>query len=325
MKRISHWYLFTAVLLLHIIFSFFFVRNNFFSFVNSAHAFLASLGGVYQQVIRGQCSCSALNLDIFFKCGKYGVGLYWPPLPHLFSLWLLFIKPHFLILMIQNILYFSFIMLAIYKITDFFIKDRFFSILAAIIFSFYPTVNYFLKGYEVQLASACFISWGFYFYLKSNSFQNFPLSLCFTVLFIMAMYCDRLTPGLFLCGCFINPSNFKKKKSFLILLGIVFISLLVLSPFYHRWLQCVIEGLKFNRFLTIGQDTSVSGIFNLIRINPGYLSAQLFYYFLSPTDQLLGNIFSVIFLIGIIGFIKFQHKDKRIIIINLLLPLFFFP
>jgi hypothetical protein len=322
MKKNWHWALFIAVFLIHAIVNFFWIKDNFFSHAINSECHMGATGYAYQKITSKEFSIFDMILGIKNGDnvdGMYGVGGYYPPLPHILSVMFLFIKPHFMTLAVQNILYLFFIMLAIYKITDFFLEDKFYSTLAAVIFSFYPIVSFFMKNYEVQLCTLVFVSWGLYFYLISNRLQKLWPSFLFSIFFALSMYSQRLTPALFLAGCFLNPGNFKKKRSILVsIFSAVFICLLC-YPFYSRWFKFLTDP-KITAMVLAIRTTSPLNAYNLIVERADYLFFQLFYYPLSLPEQSLGTIFTFLLAIGISGLLFFKHEEKDFLILSVFIP-----
>ena len=99
--------------------AFFFVRENFFTFPVNSRCHLDGVELAYRTVKSGGASL----FDVYPRLNVFGIGSYYPALPHTLSLGLLLVKPDFLTLLLPNVLCLFFAALAVQRISAFFLGE----------------------------------------------------------------------------------------------------------------------------------------------------------------------------------------------------------
>ena len=296
------WGIFTIVFLIHLFLAKEWFDGHFVGpFLNSG-AFLGAVSQAYQKVVTRQCGC--FDFSIFLKCSTGGVGKYWPSLPSMVYLWTL-LALSFRWLFLPNLLYLAAIMLGIYLSAKELCGNAFYSMLAAVIFSCYWMVDIQLVACEVQLAATACIAWGFYAYLRSQHFTKLWPTVFMSIFTIMALYCDRLSPGLFLFALFLVPRNFKCKRSMILMAFALILIVVCAWPFYYRWIRKHMNApafaFKFND-LQDGPPLPPAEIYRVVLHNPLFLFSHLSFYFISLTERLLGYGFTALLTLGVVFF-----------------------
>jgi hypothetical protein len=208
LEKALAWLILLGVFLAHLFLLKKWCDRNFICLFTSSRIFLNDLSLVYQAAAGSQCDL--FDFSVFSKWGQMGTGHYWPPLPHMINLWALIALPldwFFL----RNFIYLAAIMSGIYAATRFLTRSSLCGALAAVIFSCYRIVGVEMLTCEVQLPVTACIVWGFWAYLRSQSFTKFWPSAWVGVFMVLALYCDRLTPGFFSSRCSWSPRISGKK------------------------------------------------------------------------------------------------------------------
>lgn len=319
------WGLFFFTLLLH---SFLFLIWQKYFFIYSfhnTHVFMDVVSSAYWKLRNSGHFFPPFHQFPRFGIEGNGVGIYWPPAVPVMGLWALCLLPTAWPLL-PNIAYLTAAMLGIYYSTKAICSDRFCSMAGAIIFSFYWIVQIQLVSFELQLATAASVSWGFYFYLRSRFFTRLWPSLLTVFLTIFALYCDRATPGLFMAAIFLTPENFKTAKSRYYVLGAVIATLLFTCPFYIPWIQG-----QFQNDKSIATLFSQSGVFlspaevyaNLLH-KPFFLLAHFLYYFIAITDCMMGYAFTGYLICGLFSLPRLRKPFFEALKTAIGIPLTFF-
>lgn len=296
--------------------------RNFIHFFTSSSAFLSDLSLVYQAVVGSKCS--PLDFSIFAKWSHMGVGRYWPPLPHMINLWILIALP-LKWFFLRNFIYLAMIMSGIYAATRFLTQSNLCGALAAAIFSCYPIVGVEMLACEVQLPVTACIVWGFWGYLRSQSFTKFWASAFVGICTVAALYCDRLTPGFFFIPLFLIPANFRKKKSWIFMSLVLIFVICCAWPFYQPWIKRFLDG-NFMATLFSQPSTprvSLSAHYRIVLRDPLFLSAHLSYYFISLI-LLLGYGFAGLLLLGAAFFQRLKKPEIKVVWFAMIVPLIIF-
>lgn len=281
----------------------------FIYFFNNTQAFMEATSAAYQNAINS-------NWDFFsyFSFGKCGVGGYWPALVP--SIELLFLRyfPAALFLP-SNMLYLAIAMLGIFLSTKQLTHNSLCGAIAAAVYSCYWIVMIQLVAFELQLAVAACVAFGFYWYLRSQFFNRAWPSFMTGVFMVLALYCDRALPALFFFAFFLVPENFKTKKGRLLMVATLFFVSLCALPFYGPWLWG-----QFHRHEAIatlfsqnGDFSSPTEAYKSIAIHPAFLLGHLAYYFIALTEQLLGYGFSVFLILGTFLLHRLRKKQVEIL------------
>ena len=229
----------------------------------------------YQDMVNLQHGFSA-----FAVFCRIGFGAYWPPVVPLVGLGMLLVLPvqwFFL----PNFFYLAMIMLGIYCSVRFLTGNRLYSMLAAVIFSCYWFVLIQLVAFELQLAATACIVWAFYWYLRSYFFMRLWPSVGVGLCMVMGLYCDRVTPGLFVFALFLVPGNFRNKRSWLLMALTLALVLICAGPYYKEWAGKIINSGGVAFCFSQGTDVSMPGeAYRAVLRNPQFLLAHLSYYFI---------------------------------------------
>ncbi len=255
----------------------------------------------------------------FFSLNTMGVGSYYPVLAHTCYLGALLVYPVYQALFIPNLICYLAAAVAVQRISGVFLGDGFLSYLAAAIFMLYPSVVFMLTACEVQMFTLAFIAWGFYCYLRSENFSRFWPSAFFCLFFVLGMYSDRLTPGIFLAACLMNPRNFRLVRSRLGLAVVLAAALIACLPHYLQWIGMLKNPACVNTMIT-RNNVPITRVLDLLKSDIGYILAQVYYYPAAFPDQLLGAWFSLLSCAGLFGLRKFVHPLKGFLIFSLILP-----
>ena len=303
-SRYFVWALFFGVLCVHLLLALIWQRQFFvYFFVNTA-TFMEAVSWACWDIVH-----SHKGFPIFYAFTRVGLGGYWPPLVPMIGLWTLLLLPapwFFL----PNFFYLAMIMLGIYFSTRILIGDNFYSMLAAVIFSCYWFVTIQLVAFELQLAATACIVWSFYWYLRSCFFTRFWSSLLVGLFMVLALYCDRLTPGFFIFSLFLVPGNFRNKRSWLLMVLVLALVTICVWPFYGAWKDKVFGNSKLiSTVFSYGRKDAAFPLeaFRTVWHNPQFLWAHLSYYFISVPERLLGYGFTALLLSGMF----FVHRLRK--------------
>ncbi|MFH0985836.1 MAG: hypothetical protein V1882_09945 [Candidatus Omnitrophota bacterium] len=294
------------------------VGQNFFLRFNNSHANLTALSAAYRDIVYEGKGFSSL---VFRNLG-HGLGDYRPALIPKIYLFAMFLAPHQGILLV-NFFYLIVIMSGIYCATKFLIGDRYYSLLAASVFSCYPLAWMQLVSCEALLAVWASVIWGFYWYLRSEFFTRFWPTVGVGLFLILAFYSDRWSGGFFLSMVLFIPENFRHKKSWLHMAGMLVVVLACIWPFYYQWIRALdwSDGLV-DFFDIAGDHIGVLESYQLVLWDFEKLQAHLLYYFVSLPDMLLGYGFTALFAIGLWQLRR--HRSFLIFVVMLSLPAAFF-
>ena len=325
-KTVIVCFFFMGVLSLHWVLAQQWYKDHFILFFTSTNAFLDAVTMAYQKVAMMQCSL--FDFSIFQKTAVYsGVGTYWPPLPFMLNLWTLSAFPLEWFLL-PNLLCLGAIMLGIYSSAKLFCGDDFYSMLAGTIFSCYWLVVLQQVTLGVQLSVTACIVWGFYWYLRSEFFTRFWPSIFLGMFSILALYCDRVSPGVFILPFFLFPRNFRRKRSLLVMGLVIILIVGCLWPFYRSWVAInLLRASKFSSLIQVSPNgapspTTLGEVYRAILQNPVFLWGHLSFYFVSLTEQLLGYGFTGLFIVGAVFFYRLQKLESKIVWFALGAPLF---
>jgi hypothetical protein len=215
-------------------------------------------------------------------------------------------------------------MSGIYAATRFLTRSSLCGALAAVIFSCYRIVSVEMLACEVQLSATACIVWGFWAYLRSESFTKFWPSAFMGVFMVAALYCDRLTPAFFFIPLFLIPANFREKKSWVFMsLALVFVIGCV-WPFYQPWIKTNFGRANISLF---SQDLTpmMSPIesYKVVLHDPFFLFAHLSYYFISLASM-LGYGFAGLLLVGALFFQRLTKPGAKVVLFATIVPLVIF-
>ena len=252
-----------------------------------------------------------------------GVGSYWPvlvPMMYVCVLFLFTIKWFFL----TNIFYLFLAMSGVYFSTKFLINNRFYSMLAAIIFSSYWIIRMLSVSVESQLFVAACVVVAFYWYLRSYFFTRFWESMLVGAFMILGLYADRVTAGFYIFALFLVPENYKRRRSLFFMFLTLVVVLISVWPFYQRWVTTNLWSSQARAILfsSIGDCSSVWDSYKMVVSNPKFIFVHLTYYFVSLTEILLGYWFIFFLAIGSIFLIwRSTNIHKQILGTAILVPL----
>lgn len=279
-------------------------QNQFFaSYVNNTAIFMEDLSRDYQRIVSLE-----RGFNLFSEFHRFFSGNYWPPVVPVAGLWTLVTFPA-QCFFLPNFFFLAMIMLGTYFSTRLLIGSRFYSMLAAVIFSCYWFVMIQLVAFELQLAVTACVAWSFYWYLRSCSFARFWPSLLTGLFMVLSLYCDRLMPGVFVFALFLVPENFRSRKSLLLMAMVMALVVTGAWPFYGKWFNTNFGNPRNIEILfsSYGDFTPPMETFKTILRDPSFLLAHLFYYFVSLTEKLLGYYFTALLAMGML----FLHRLKK--------------
>jgi len=319
-QKLIAWAIFFLVLLTHFFLAKKWTEEHFVrSFLNT-DIFLDTVSRIYQKVVNSQCS--ALDFSVFAQFCKRGVGRYWPPLPAMIDLWTLLTLPHRWFFL-PNLFYLAATMLGISFSSFYLCGNRFYSMLAAAIYSCYWFVMVQLGANDTPLAATACIAWGFYGYLQSEYFTKFWPTVAMSVFMVLALYCDRFSPDLFLFFLFLVPQNFKHKRSLIFMALALIVIVACAWPFYGSWMRVNMSAHGFaNKVndMNDGPFLAPAEIYKVVACNPLFLFTHLSFYFTSLTEKVLGCGFTALLILGVIFFRRLNKPEAKIVWIAMAVP-----
>ena len=312
--------MFFAVLGIHLFLAIQWQRQFLIYFYGSSDCFTDAVSWAYQRMVHFQ-----QDFSVFYKFDRLAVGRYWPPVVPLMGLWTLLVLP-VQWLFLPNFIYLAMIMLGIYGSVRFLTANQFYGMLAAVIFSCYWIVLIQLVTFELQLAVTACMVWSFYWYLRSFFFTRFWPSLLVGSFMALALYCDRVTPGLFVFALFLVPENFRKKRSWLLMALALVLVVTCAGPYYKVWLGGKLSDPgALTSIFSQGTDVSLPGeAYRAVLHNPQFLCAHLSYYFISLTEKLLGYGFTGLLILGVFFVPRLKKSYAQVLWIAIGVPLFVF-
>lgn len=256
---------------------------------------------------------------------KAGLGYYWPPMvPVVGLLNLLVFSPRWFFL--PNFLYLFMAMLGIYRATYFLLKDRWCGLLAATIFSCYWFVTIQLVAFDVQLAAAACVAWGFYAYLCSCSFSRVWPSLWAGFFMVLGLYCDRVAPAVFMLPLFLIPQNFQKKRSWLLMGGVLVLVAACVWPFYRVWFSSQLRDAGSVGWLFSQYEDKIEpfAAYKIVLKTPVFLWTHISYYLLAFTERLMGYGFTTLLVLGLFSLRRLERVHAQTLWIVTGIPLLLF-
>ncbi|MFH0753832.1 MAG: hypothetical protein V2A70_04640 [Candidatus Omnitrophota bacterium] len=310
--------MFGFLVLAHLILAKAWIGQHLILRYNNSHGYVTAIAAVFRNMVDSHAGFLHGVVTCQFA---QDVGEYWPSLVHrtyLLGLLCLSYKWMFLI----NFVYLIVIMLGIYFTVRFLIGDRFYSLLAAALFSCYGVIGMQLISCELQLAGMASIVWGFYWYIRSAFFTRLWPVVFFTVCVILAFYCERVTMGLYLGALFFVPQNFKNRRSVLVMALAGLVVLASIWPFYYHWFMMRDWSSGLVEFFDIaGDQLGVVASYKMILNNPTFVGMHILYYFLCLPEMLLGRGFTFLLLVGFWFLRGWKDGWRSVLLFALFVPL----